>query len=426
MKPLLLKKYLNAEHYINQGLIRQSVPEIIPGKRTRREWMLNFLGDLGHPERAFPAVHIAGTSGKGSTAMMIAEILRAAGYRVGLHTTPYLQVAAEKIWVNGKYASAREFIDLVEWIKPICEKWRSAKTPLHGMASFGLCLEYFRRHGLDIAVIETGVGGRDDLTNVLNTSLSVITPIGIDHTKTLGPSIEEITRHKAGIIREDTNIVACRGEGAETIEELARKKNAPVTWVSPTSDIIFDTGMKGGFQNINANIAASAASILDIAGFHIPKSSIVAGIGSARLPARMERVHTSPDVIIDGAHNCQKLEALLKHLGGDKIKLIVGMVETKISDDIISLFKNYDSQIIFTKPHVYGKDPFDFREIPEFKGSNDYLFIDDPAIAVNETISSSSNNEKIVVTGSLYLAGNVREIFYPSEEVLEARSSWPV
>ncbi len=138
----LYKQYLAAENYLNQGLIRTFVPDV-PKKYIRREWMLRFLEDLGRPEKNYPCIHVAGTSGKGSTAVMIAEILRQAGYKTGLHITPYLQVATEKLWFEGKYASAEEFIDLIEWVKPVCEKWRSPEVPLHGMTSFGLCLEYF-------------------------------------------------------------------------------------------------------------------------------------------------------------------------------------------------------------------------------------------------------------------------------------------
>lgn len=149
----LSARYDRANHYIDHGLIRLDAETSDP-QRTRRDWMLWFLPHIGQPQHGIPAIHVTGTSGKGSVAMMIAEILRAHGLRVGLHVSPYLQVATEKLWVDGRYASVDEYEALVAWIRPICERLRGPEVPLHGLASVALCLEYFRRQAVDVIVME--------------------------------------------------------------------------------------------------------------------------------------------------------------------------------------------------------------------------------------------------------------------------------
>lgn len=424
----IYKKYIECEQYINEGLIRDVVPAA--KKPTSREWMLKFLDDIGHPEAAFPAVHIAGTSGKGSTAMMVAEILRAAGYKVGLHTSPYLQVATEKMWFNGSYASAGEFIELVEWIRPVCEKWRSPDVPLHGLASFGVSLEYFRRKKVDIAVIETGVGGRDDITNVLGTILSVITPIGIDHTKTLGPTIESIAEHKAGIIKPGANVIAFHGPGSDVISTTAQRCNVDIAWVGGPSKV-FETRMPGVFQNVNSGIAATAAHALRKRGLNITAGDMVEGIKNARLPGRMEKVGVAPDIILDGAHNYQKLSALFSEFEETNKVVVFGLLETKLSDEILDLLCGLDSKIIFTKPNVYGKpalEPdFILRALSnKMAGISDKLYYrQDAQAAMDLAYEIAQKNDKILVTGSLYLVGNARELFYSSKDILFAQTSWP-
>ena len=422
----LFKRYLSAENYLNQGLIRTSVPDV-PQKYIRREWMLRFLEDLGHPEKNYPCIHVAGTSGKGSTAVMIAEILRQAGYKTGLHITPYLQVATEKLWFEGKYASAEEFIDLIEWVKPICEKWRSPEVPLHGMTSFGLCLEYFRRKKVDIAVIETGVGGRSDLTNVINTCLAVITPLGFDHTKTLGDTIESIAGHKAGIMKKNVPAVVFKGRGSDVILAYARQIGAAVKWVEPeNAGFSRKLRMQGGFQHSNACIAEKAAFALQELGYHINEADISAGLIQARIPGRLEKLQSHPDVIIDGAHNYQKLKNLFLEFSGRRITVIYGMLQAKINDRVLSLLKSVNARFIFTKPEVYGKEVLDPNSIIVRFLPGEASFFPSPSDALQEAVNKGGRRAVIVVAGSLYLAGNIRESYFPAEDVLFSRTSWPI
>ncbi len=402
-----MQNYLTAEQYLNEGLIRSEIPEG-PPPCTRREWMLRFVGDLGHPEQTYPSIHIAGTSGKGSVALMIAEGLRQAVQRVGLHTTPYLQVATEKLWIDGQYASMDEFVELVDWIRPICERWRAPEVPLHGMASFGICLEYFRRQKIDIAVMETGVGGRDDLTNVLRTALSVITPIGIDHVKTLGETIESIAEHKAGIIQEGVPVVAWNGAGAEVIERVARSKGAPLTWVESNSN---------NFADINRSIANAALQQM--------KHSVPDPECFISLPGRMEKIQENPTIILDGAHNAQKLEALFRSLPDKNTVLVLGMLRSKTEPEIFTLLRNHPGPIVLTEPNVYGKEALPANELAKEIGREDISLEPEPKTALDKAKTLTPDNGSILVTGSLYLVGNIRELYYPSASILEQRTSWP-
>lgn len=444
-------KYFEAERYINEGLIRTTVPDT-PNKPTRREWMLRFLDDLGHPEKAFPAIHLAGTSGKGSTAVMIAEILRAAGYMVGLHATPYLQVATEKLMFDGKYASAEEFIDLVEWIRPICEKWRGPEAPLHGMASFGITLEYFRRKKVDIAVIEAGVGGRDDLTNVLDTKLSVITPIGIDHTKTLGETIDSIAGHKAGIIKKGVPVVAWRSAGRHIIEETAKEKGSPLIWIDNNSGSLWPaqrpattslrrgdprshthswppekTLMQGEFQAINAAIARAAVRQIG----SISTNEVETGISRARLPGRMERLQENPTVIVDGAHNYQKLKALFETISPSRkannsgLVVIFGMLKSKANAEIVNILRALPGRLILTTPKVYEKEAADPYELAKALELDNIIIKPSFEDAVDMALKISNPADTVLITGSLYLAGHVRDRWYPRHDVLTQRTSWP-
>ncbi|MCA9671519.1 MAG: hypothetical protein KC503_38240, partial [Myxococcales bacterium] len=209
-----VRAYEAANAYLNEGLIRlaaslaprdsdaldgpHGAARLVGPQLSRRLRMLRFLPRLGHPERTFPAVHVGGTSGKGSTATLIAELLHAHGVGTGLHVTPYLQVCTEKLWARGRYASGRELASLVEWVRPHAEACRGADVPMHGMASVAITLEHYRREAVAVGVVEVGVGGHNDITNVLDTRVAVIGAVGLDHLKTLGPGIDDIAWHKAG------------------------------------------------------------------------------------------------------------------------------------------------------------------------------------------------------------------------------------
>ncbi|MBU4484156.1 hypothetical protein KKA47_01910 [bacterium] len=411
----IITRYNQAQSYIDEGLIRQDPINT----RSGREWMEEFVIELGNPQLAYPAVHVAGTSGKGTTSFMIANTLFKAGLNVGFHQSPFLQVATEKLWFNGKYASIDEFEELVNWIKPICEKWRSPEVPLHGLASFGIALEYFKRKNADIVVIETGVGGRDDVTNILNTKLSVITNIGYDHLKVLGTTIEDIAKHKAGIIKHNVPVVTTLGPGLNIIRNVANDNNARLEIVD-TSHTLW---------SVNAQMAKTSCYVLRDLGYNISDDHIENGIKTAAMPGRFETVSNDPLIILDGAHNPDKMKYLAIKIMSKGIKdatLIYGSLASRDAILTLNPILPYCKNIIITEPDVYGKPSHSVDELFNLLNGLGKRIIrtNEPMKAIEYALTNKMS--PIVVTGSLYLVGQLRNRWYPEEKILEQRTSKPI
>jgi dihydrofolate synthase/folylpolyglutamate synthase len=471
--------YRETNRYLEEELIRIAPPPD-PEGRSRREWMESFLLRLGDPQRAFRAIHVAGTSGKGSIAIMIAETLRAAGIHTGLHVSPYLQVATEKLWVDGAYASARELAALVSWIRPHVEACRGALVPIHGMAQVAIALEHFRRAGVELAVIETGVGGRDDFTNVLATAVAVISAVGLDHLQTLGPTLADVAWHKAGIIRAGSRAVALAGPGAVAAEHQARAVGAPLR-VLASSEIVarpaaagrvavdyrgprlaareVPLAMAGAFQAANAGLAIAALEAL--ADPRVDERALRAGLARARLPGRLELLpaeHGSCPVLLDGAHNPDKLAALaaaLPALLGDRggralsviaplracafgsrafgaspsaLHVVYGALASHAGDDegprrLAELARTF----VATEPRVHAKPARPAAELARaVAGCGAEIRVEcGPRAALDVARAAAAPEDVVLVTGSLYLCGELRGRWYPPARVLEARTSWP-
>jgi len=444
--------YSRANHYLNEGLIRTVSPDE-PNPRTRREWMEWLLPRLGHPEAAFEAVHVAGTSGKGSVATMIAEMLRAAGVRAGLHVSPYLQVSTEKLWADGHYASARDLADLVEWIRPVAEACRGPQVPRHGMASVAVALEFFRRQQVGIGVVEAGVGGRMDLTNVLRTRVAVISSIGLDHIKTLGPDIERIAWHKAGIIKPGCRAVAIEGQGNTAAREQAESVGAPLRIVArrdcraevdssgrPLLSFRGDRfrlervplGMLGLFQVENAALAVAAIEELDRDG-EVSEAAVREGLARARLPGRVELVDRGQEnrcpVLLDGAHNPDKLSALLGNvaqLAHARLHVVYGAIGSREPDRELAELASRAATFVATEPRVYQKSARPAEEIAAVvAGCPARVVVDrEPQRALDAALDAAAEEDLVLVTGSLYLCGEIRERWYPADRVLVERASW--
>jgi dihydrofolate synthase/folylpolyglutamate synthase len=432
MNPL----YEHANHYLNEGLIRTETPEA-PNPRTRREWMEWFLPRLGHPERRFEAIHVAGTSGKGSVAVMLAEILRAAGIRAGLHVSPYLQVCTEKLWIDGRHASPAELAELVAWIRPVCEASRGPHVPLHGMASVAVFLEHFARGQVELGVVEAGVGGRSDLTNVLRTRVAVITALGLDHVRTLGGDLASIAWHKAGIIKPGCRAVVLDGPAVPAAREEARRAAVPLRIVRP-GDLGglrgVELAMPGRFQLENASLALAALEALDDP--RVTEEHVRTGLARARLPGRLELIPASPcPVLLDGAHNPDKLGAMLGALEGltyRRLHVVYGALGSRTPDAQIERLAALAHRLVVTEPAVYQKTarPADeiarvARRVARGAGEHAEVAVERRAlVALDEALAHASEEDLVLVTGSLYLCGEVRERWYPAAEVVERRSSW--
>jgi dihydrofolate synthase/folylpolyglutamate synthase len=404
----------------------ESLDPRLTSYRQRAEFRLDRMREmlpvLGDPLSSTPIVHVAGTSGKGSTATAIASILTAGGYRTGLHTSPYLQVATEKLQIDHELIDANAFATLVDSTLDLLEG--EGFQPSYGQLWMAMVLTWFEQEAVDVAVIEVGSGGRFDLSNVVHPLVSVITEIGFDHMDTLGATIEEIAWHKAGIIEPVTPVVAAVSDrtALQVIAGEAHQQGADLHRIIPTP---------GDFRRTNEATARLAVELLD---FDIDREDIEDGLSHDRLPGRAETVQTDPVAILDGAHNPQKIAALLQWLAREQGQThpvtVCGFLEAKDTRAMLHALAQTSSTLILTEPIIDGKDPAGAEQLAEIAAELDFtgpVHVEtDPnaAVAVGLELARRTG-QPLLVTGSLYLVGNVRGRWYPDDAVLLQRTPWP-
>lgn len=422
-----LDRFHRAQERLDQGLIRPEQTAKTP-ERSLARWearldeMRSFLKACGEPQKAYKSVHVTGTSGKGSVATIIAGALHRAGYSVGLHTSPYLQTPTEKNWINGKLLSADAFADLVDWVWPVAFPRKTPENPasIHGMASVAMAFEAFKRAEVEVAVIEAGCGGRFDLTNKLDPSVTVVTSVGRDHILSLGPTVEDIAWHKAGIFKRGAPaITGATGAPVEVLREEARSLDVELTEIPPNID--------APFWETNAHIARAAVEALK-ERFVVPSWAIDEAMEIARLAARREVVpEPSRTVILDGAHNPDKMAALVRTLDPGAI-FVIGCLSAKDMKGLVEPVTAVADKVITTEPRVYLKPPTPAETLAQaFADSGlEAIAEPNPCLAMERAIEGSSPEQTIVATGSLYLVGQLRERWFPTERVILQQTSWPV
>lgn len=309
------------------------------------------LDAMGNPERKCKFVHVTGTNGKGSTCAMVASILRKAGYKTGLYTSPYLIRFNERIQINGEQISDADICELTEYVKPFAESIFERPTEFEMVTAIGF--EYFARHKCDIVVCEVGMGGEFDATNVIPApEAAVICNIGLDHTEVLGDTLEKIAGAKAGIIKPGCDAVLYRERPSveAVFEERCKALNAPLHKADFDSlhllshsleGQVFDwerfhalrLPLLGEHQLHNAAVALTTARVLQKRGWKITDAQIREGIESVRWPGRFELMRKDPMFIIDGGHNPQCIEALVRnirdYLPGRELTVLTGVLGDK-------------------------------------------------------------------------------------------------
>ena len=443
----------------------KSRSEIRARAEMRLRRMRDFLAFLGDPHLRYPVIHVTGTSGKGSTSTAIARILEAAGLRVGLHTSPYLQSPTEKLQLDGWLVGPDAFADLVERTLTTHDDWITSgqETLTYGEIWVAMVCLAFAERGVDVGVIEVGAGGRFDLTNVVRPAVSVITSVGIDHVVTLGNTIAEIAWHKAGIIKPGAPVVTAVTDpvARRAIDDEATTAGVPVipvaegeTWRRLTAardetrwtDLADPEGSRvlpappGGYQAANAAVAVAAVrAFASQTGRIVPIDAIRSGLEATRIPGRFEIIQRpgAPDVILDGAHNPQKVAALMADLGpraatdGRELIVVLGALEAKQIDEMAALIGPWAATIIATSPRVLAKAGAEAQALADAIGRSAFtgavLAIPDPGRAITEAtrIAAGRRDALILVTGSLYLVGNVRGQWFPDDAVTLAQTSWP-
>ncbi len=387
---------------------------------------------LGDPQDQLQFIHVAGTNGKGSFCAMTESILRHAGYKVGLFTSPYIVEFNERMRINGENISNDELCELVEIVKPVAEKMSDKPTEFELITA--LAFLYFKRHNCDVVVLECGLGGRLDATNIINDPiLSVITGIALDHTSILGDTVEKIAAEKAGIIKKGARVLWCGNDaGAErVIADKAREIGATLARVDRDSMNIkemtldgtsFDFGERenirlsllGSYQPVNAANVLTAIDILKDNGFEIDENAVFEGMSSVKWPARFEVISREPLMIADGGHNPEGIDCAVKsieqYFGEERVAVITGVMADKdygyMAERICSVAKM-----------VFCLTPDNPRALKAEEYASVFNALGTEAVAcesVEFAVSSAikwarENNAAIVSLGSLYMYCEVAE-----------------
>src|SRR6267154_1483035 len=405
---------------------------------------------LGRPERTYPSAHIAGTNGKGSTAAFLESVLRHAGFRTGLNTSPHLEKINERIRISGEEISDQAFAETFARIHALIEELLAAGKlrahPTYFECVTAMAFEYFARERVDFAVFEVGLGGRLDATNILVPVVTIITRIDFDHENFLGHSLREIATEKAGILKpgvplvlagqqpEAREVILARGKelGCPVIEpaqifridrESMQDGSVRARVIAADSETVFEIApsLPGRFQLQNALNAVAAARLLQNRGFQIPDDAVTRGIANTIWPGRLEKLQSAPDVYLDGAHNPGAARELVHFLeqnfGGSKVWLIYAALRDKAVDEVAGLLFPHAAEVIFTAPHI--PRAVSATRLAEIAGHHAVRFsvIPDAERAFEYALTEAAPEDAIFITGSLYLVGQLRQYWKQRAQV---------
>ena len=399
---------------------------------------------LDHPERSFKAVHVAGTNGKGSTTAMIAAILAHAGYRVGSYFSPYVFNIRERVMLAERGQAPQmipeeAFARILTGLKPHVDAVAADETlgqPTEFEVKTMLAFLYFREMAVDWAVLEVGLGGRLDATNVVQPEVCVITNIGLDHTERLGNTLEAIAGEKAGIIKRGAAVVTAATEPALGVIRKAYEDKGGKEWglIAPLDDVhdgwpsayrctlesngkamgvdaLFTPSLPGPAQQANATLAALATFALQMRGVAIPDDAIDAGLLAACLPGRFQIVRENPTVILDGAHNREAaaalMSALLDRYPGRELTLVIGMMGRHSVEGVMHELAPYAVKIIATQPTNDRHLPAESVAAEAAKYGFDAPIVIPPLEALRLAIREAREADVVVVTGSFYTVGDI-------------------
>jgi dihydrofolate synthase/folylpolyglutamate synthase len=434
--------YSQAEEYLNSFVNYEQIPGITyaqPGYSLRH--VEELLNRMGNPQLAARTVHIAGTKGKGSVAAMIAQVLSDSGYKTGLYTSPHLHTLRERISIDGSLISEVEFAAAMAEVKPFIEPMKQDTTfrqLTYFEALTALTFAYFKKKQVDVQVLEVGLGGRLDATNVAKPVVCIITPISLDHTQILGNSLEEVAREKAAIIKAGCWVVLSPQpkEAASVVSNICREKEAKVvqvgkdvTWQKTGGDIHHQslavesrTGkyqvsipLLGDFQLENTATAVAALEILASQGFAISATDIAQGLARVKWPGRFHIVRENPTVLVDGAHNVASMRGLVdnikKYFSYKQMFLVFG---TSCDKDIPGII----SELIALSPHVIVTKTEHSRAAPlstlaeEFSRRGIKTEIRETVTeAISRALSRADRTDIICVTGSLFIVAEALDYF---------------
>jgi len=436
--------YSQAEQYLHSFIDYETIPGIsFASADYSLEHVKELLQRLGDPHLAVRTVHIAGTKGKGSIAAMIAKVLTVSGYRTGLYTSPHLHNLRERIRIDGSLILEEEFASLMTELKPYFEAMNvtasEAKQPLTFFEALTvLAFDYFSKKQTDFQVLEVGLGGRLDATNVAKPEVCVITPISLDHTQVLGDSLEKIASEKAGIIKPGSVVVSSPQpkEVIPVIDDVCHQRKArliqvgtDVAWHKITSDLChqsFTVGGKmgthhitipllGDYQVENAATAVAALEVLASLGFRITAEDIARGLARVDWPGRFQILRRQPIVLVDGAHNVASIRRLVENIKTyfdyDQVFLVIGTSCDKDISGIVKELVPLSPQVAVTRSsHPRAASPSTVAAEFISQGIEPKLS-DNVFQALSQTLSLADKEDLICVTGSLFVMAEALNYF---------------
>ena len=397
------------------------------------------LKNLGNPENRLRVIHVGGTNGKGSTTAMIAEILRESGYRVGVFTSPHLHDYRERIAINGQMIPKAKVVNLINRLRPLLEEMVAKKVehPTEFEVNTAMALLHFAEEQVDFAVIEVGLGGAIDSTNVVNPLISVITNVGMDHLDYLGNDLPAIAKVKAGIIKPGAPAVTASDRPEVLAVLAARAQEAGVTLWHVGEDVRWEGrwsgeleqefdlyGIRGKYSKLRLHLigahqlqnAATAVTVCEILqkdyGVDISREAVYTALHKVQWPGRLEMLFRSPKVLLDGAHNVDGARALAEALplySRRRLVLCLGMLADKEREKVVDMLVPFADEVIVTKPD--SPRAGDWRAlgaIAEAYG-RPVRCIEDPREAAVAGLKSIDPDDMLMVTGSLYMLADARE-----------------
>jgi dihydrofolate synthase/folylpolyglutamate synthase len=394
------------------------------------ETIQSILDGLGHPHRDYACIHVAGTNGKGSVAATLSSILFESGYKVGLYTSPHLVRFNERILINNRQISNNEVVKSYQAVKRVHHGDRS---PTFFEFATAMALYAFSRHRVDWAVIETGMGGRYDATNVVRPAVSIITNVSLEHRDYLGDTLAKIAGEKAGIIKPSTPVITGvrQKQVRAVVQQVARKKSAPLFLLgkdfnirrNPSGQFSYSgienswrrlrTPLLGRFQVQNAALALATCELLSRDGASISGENVRQGLANTRWGGRLEIVSHRPLVILDGAHNLIAARNLAKFINenllGRMITIVIGILDDKPYRSMLNSLLPPCSRAIITRARTGRALPPQKLYDVATKHLSNVKIVPDVAAAARQAIETAAPDSVVCIAGSLYVVGEVKE-----------------
>ncbi|NND63130.1 MAG: bifunctional folylpolyglutamate synthase/dihydrofolate synthase [Flavobacteriaceae bacterium] len=366
---------------------------------------------LGNPENKFKSVHVAGTNGKGSSSHMLASIFQEAGYKVGLYTSPHLKDFRERIKINGKMIPKRTVTNFIGNHKSYFETNELSFFEM----TVGMAFDYFGRKKVDIAIVEVGLGGRLDSTNIITPEISLITNIGLDHTQFLGNTLELIAKEKAGIIKPGVPVIVgeTTSETKPVFESIAKENNSELIFAEPKPETDFELDLRGNYQQKNKATVLAAVKALQELDWHISEENIKNGlknvVKNTGILGRWQQIGERPKIICDTAHNLEGLALVMDQLQNEnyqELHIVLGMVSDKDLDRVLPLFPK-NARYYFCAPAIARALPADELQRSasnyELKGFA-YELVE---TAFKDAKKNTDVNDLIFVGGSTFVVAEV-------------------